>query len=128
MMRRISIRLCAALLSVVPGTRLSGVSLRAAEPIDVGSDKQLILDGLFLAKSKGVVLRVQPPRKTGDAILKREYEWESVTLNWFSVMQDRGRIDPQAKFRMWYEAYDIDGWPTSNDTAFCYAESRDGIR
>ena len=29
---------------------------------------------------------------------------------------------------MWYEAYDVDGWPTANDTSFCYAESRDGIR
>ena len=103
------------------------LSTTAAEPIDVGSDKQLILDGLFLAKSNGVTLRVQPPRKTGDATLKREHEWESVALNWFSVLQDRGRVDKQAKYRMWYEAYDIDGWPTANDTSFCYAESRDGI-
>ncbi len=27
---------------------------------------------------------------------------------------------------MWYEAYDIDGWPTGDDTSFCYAESVDG--
>ncbi len=100
----------------------------AAEPIDVGSDRQLILDGLFLAESRGVRLRVQPPRKTGDVILKRDREWESASLNWFNVVQDRGRVDRKARFRMWYEAYDIDGWPTADDTSFCYAESRDGIR
>ena len=31
-------------------------------------------------------------------------------LNWFSVMEDDG------KFRMWYECYDIEGWPTPDDT------------
>jgi len=32
------------------------------------------------------------------------------------------------KFRMWYECYDVAGWPTTNDTSFCYAESADGLR
>jgi len=106
----------------------SGDCIQAAGPIDVGCDKQLILDGLFLAESRGVTLKIQPPRKTGDAILKREHEWESASLNWFNVVQDQGRIDRRAKYRMWYEAYDVDGWPTANDTSFCYAESRDGMR
>jgi hypothetical protein len=106
----------------------SGVAILAAEPIDVGSDKQLILDGLFLAESQGVSLRVHPPRKTGNVTLRPEHEWESASLNWFNVVQDQGRIDRRAKYRMWYEAYDVDGWPTSDDTSFCYAESRDGIR
>ena len=47
--------------------------------------------------------------------------WESATLNWFNVMADDG------KYKMWYECYDIDGWPTGDDTSFCYAESTDGI-
>jgi hypothetical protein len=106
----------------------SDVCILAAEPIDIGSDKQLILDGLFLADSQGVRLKVHPPRKTGDVTLRREHEWESASLNWFNVAQDPGRIDQRAKYRMWYEAYDVDGWPTADDTSFCYAESRDGIR
>jgi hypothetical protein len=106
----------------------SGACIQAAEPIDVGSDKQLILDGLFLADSQGVSLKIHPPRKTGDVILRPEHEWESASLNWFNVVQDQGRIDRSAKYRMWYEAYDVDGWPTADDTSFCYAESRDGIR
>ena len=102
-------------------------AVRAQDPISVGTDKQLILDGLFLATSDNVDLRVHTPRKTGDAIIRREHPWESATLNWFSVVEDQGRIDPTARYRMWYEAYDIDGWPTADDTSFCYAESKDGV-
>ena len=40
-----------------------GDGIQAADPIDIGSDKQLILDGLFLAKSRGVSLKIHPPRK-----------------------------------------------------------------
>lgn len=58
--------------------------------------------------------------------MRPEHPWESASLNWFNVIQDQGRIDPKAKYRMWYEAYDIDGWPTGDDTSFCYAESVDG--
>ena len=108
-------------------TVLFVTGIRAAEPIDVGSHKQLFLDGLFLAESQDVSLKIHPPQKTGEVILRPEHTWESASLNWFNVMQDQGRIDTRAKYRMWYEAYDIDGWPTANDTSFCYAESRDGV-
>ncbi|MDG1894359.1 MAG: hypothetical protein P8J37_05585 [Fuerstiella sp.] len=107
---------------------IAGVHLHAQEPINVGSDKQLFLDDLFFATSKDVTLKIQPPRKTGEVILRREHRWESATLNWFNVVQDEGRIDAIAKYRMWYEAYDVDGWPTADDTSFCYAESRNGIQ
>jgi len=101
--------------------------IRAESPIDVGSRKQLFVDELFFAVSKGITLKIQPPRKTGEIVLRPEHPWESATINWFNVMQDSGRIDEKAKYRMWYEAYDVDGWPTGDDTSFCYAESRDGM-
>jgi len=106
---------------------IASVRIHAEEPINVGSDKQLFLDELFFATSKDITLKIQAPRKTGEAILRREHPWESATLNWFNVVQDQGRIDRSAKYRMWYEAYDVDGWPTADDTSFCYAESRNGI-
>jgi len=120
---KLQVSAIATILFVVTGT-----GIHASDPIDVGSDKQLILDGRFLATSKDVTLKINPPRKTGELILRREHPWESATLNWFNVLQDQGRIDRSAKYRMWYEAYDIDGWPTADDTSFCYAESRDGIK
>ena len=65
--------------------------------------------------------KLHPPKKTGERLLESEKPWEEATLNWFSVLQDQG------KFRMWYDCYDREGWPTADDTSFCYAESEDGI-
>ena len=87
----------------------------------VGSEKQLFIDDLFLRHATNIVLRAHPARKTGERALMPDQPWENASLNWFSVMQHEG------KFRMWYECYDVEGWPTTNDTSFCYAESADGI-
>lgn len=85
-------------------------------------EKLLFLDQSCLEKSEGIRLRVHPPRKTGEHLLASEHPWENATINWFTVLRDGDR------FRMWYECYDTEGWPTPDDTSFCYAESSDGIR
>ena len=111
-------------------TAAAGVStLMAAEnavPADtvhsIGSGKVLFVDHKFVAKSAGVRLKLHPPRKTGERLIESEHPWESATLNWFSVLRDGD------KYRLWYECYDVEGWPTADDTSFCYAESDDGIR
>jgi hypothetical protein len=90
--------------------------------VAVGSEKQLFIDDLFLRRATNVSLRMHPARKTGERTLVPDQPWENASLNWFSVLQQDG------KFRMWYECYDMEGWPTTNDTSFCYAESADGIR
>ncbi len=87
----------------------------------VGSAKQLFIDNQFFETSSGMSLALHPPRKTGEVTIRSEGAWEDATLNWLNVMQEGG------KFRMWYEAYDVAGWPTADDTSFCYAESDDGI-
>ena len=92
-----------------------------AEPVDVGDRAQLFVDGLFLESSENVALRVVPPTKTDEQTLVPDKPWEDASLNWFSVIEDNG------KYRMWYECYDVPGWPTMDDTSFCYAESTDGI-
>lgn len=92
-----------------------------AEPVSIGSQKQFFIDSLFLENSPNVALRVSPASKTGERTLEPDKPWESASLNWFSVMEDGG------KCRMWYEAYDVEGWPTGDDTSFCYAESEDGV-
>ncbi len=101
--------------------------VHAESPINIGSQKQLFIDKLFIKNSNGISLKIQQPRKTKETILKPEHEWESASLNWFNILTDQGVIDKKAKYRMWYETYDIDGWPTGDDTSFCYAESRNGI-
>ena len=94
----------------------------AVAAIDVGGQKQLFIDDLFLKQPRQVKLRMHPATKTGERTLEPNEPWENASLNWFSVMRHEG------KFRMWYECYDVEGWPTTNDTSFCYAESMDGIR
>jgi len=89
--------------------------------IKVGKERQLFIDDLFFERSRDVSLRVNPAVKTGEKNVERDREWESATLNWFSVAEYDGN------YHIWYEAYDIDGWPTGDDTAFCYAISTDGI-
>jgi hypothetical protein len=96
-------------------------AVNAAKIIDVGDRKQWFIDGSFFASSANIILHVVPPVKTGERTLVSDRPWEDATLNWFSVMEDGG------KYRMWYECYDVEGWPTTNDTSFCYAESAGGI-
>ena len=89
----------------------------------IGSHKILFVDDRFIEKVAGAEdLQARArSRKTGERLIESEYPWESATLNWFSVVRDG------EKYRMWYECYDMDGWPTPDDTSFCYAESTDGI-
>ena len=91
-------------------------------PLVVGGDPILFADPRMILSAEGVRTRLHPPRKTGERLLISDKPWEDATLNWFSVLHQDG------KFRMWYECYDRDGWPTADDTSFCYAESEDGIR
>ncbi len=94
---------------------------------DVGNERQLFIDGAFFDQSDDITLRLHQPQKTGERNLQPDKPWESATLNWFSVLEDQGVVDKEAKYRMWYECYDVPGWPTADDTSFCYAESRDGV-
>jgi hypothetical protein len=87
----------------------------------VGGEKQLLIDDTFFETSDRVALRLHPARKTGEANLERDREWESATLNWLNVMDDDGT------YHMRYECYDVAGWPTPDDTSFCYAESEDAV-
>lgn len=89
--------------------------------LNVGLERQLFIDDLFFETLKNVKLQINPAFKTGEKNLVRDKIWESATPNWFSVAEYEG------KYHMWYDAYDIDGWPTADDTSFCYATSTDGI-
>lgn len=93
----------------------------AEELIAVGNQRQLFIDQRFVEQPVRVALKVHAANKTNERNLIPDQPWENAALNWFSVIEDHG------KYRMWYECYDIEGWPTSDDTSFCYAESQDGV-
>lgn len=122
MLRRVCcICILAALPVAISPFASADEGTRNGHAIDVGDGKQLFMDGLFFESSYGVALHVNAAHKTGERNLVSDRPWEDATLNWFSVMDDDG------SYRMWYECYDVEGWPTTDDTSFCYAESVDGI-
>ncbi len=92
-----------------------------ATPIEVGGKTQLLIDTFFFESSNNITLHCHPATKTGERTIETDRSWEDATLNWFTLLDDEG------KYRMWYEAYDVEGWPSTDDTSFCYAESTDGI-
>ncbi len=106
---------------------MANEDVNSGKPIEVGDRTQLFIDGLFFESSENIVLRVHPAAKTSERTLISDRPWENATLNWFSVMDDDASRRSAGKFRMWYECYDVEGWPTTDDTSFCYAESADGI-
>ncbi len=89
--------------------------------IDASSDKQLFIDDQIIAKSENVTLRVNPPRKTGEVLVRSDRLWESfLTCNYPTVIAENGQ------FRMWYEAYQADYAAGDFGARLCYAESKDG--
>ncbi|MDX9972084.1 MAG: hypothetical protein RBU21_03735, partial [FCB group bacterium] len=97
------------------------ITLLAVSPLQVGTENQLLVDTRFFAESQNVSLKLHPATKTNEKTIQPDKPWEDATLGWFSVMDDGTAC------KMWYECYDVEGWPTSDDTSFCYAESTDGI-
>ena len=112
---------------MVLGVSRTAPIAQGVDLFDVGTNRQLLIDEAFFEEVENVRIRLHPARKTGEKVVQREHPWEAATLNWFSVMKDPGVVDRQARYRMWYECYDVEGWPTGDDTSFCYAESRDGV-
>lgn len=100
--------------------RLANGAPADAVVLDVGSSRQLFIDDLFIECPANVRLRTHPAAKTHVRTLHRERPWESATLSWFNVLQE------ETRHRIWYECYDVDGWPTADDTSFCQAESANG--
>ena len=110
-MRRRGHSLLVGLILLPSLTVLSG-----AEPFDVGSAKQVFIDGRFVAMPRGVKLVVNRPRLDREQLLVPEHPWESLLVGGYtSVIQEDDRI------HLWYEARSKDGaWNLA------YAYSTDG--
>jgi len=118
-----------ALLQTFVGCLMSILAIEAqgatmksqrTKPIELGSHKQLLFDELFLAKSKGITLRMNRPVQELDPVLVADKPWENLGIGAYNtVMLEKGRL------RMWYDA-------TARDNKrrlrrlLCYAESKDG--
>ncbi|MEX0725952.1 MAG: hypothetical protein WD065_06765 [Planctomycetaceae bacterium] len=93
--------------------------LSAAESIDVGSRRQLFVDGYLIERIDGVrqVLH-QPVRR--DAAIKPEHPWEQNGVSYMVAFKGGDR------FRAWYRA-DNSSVESASIPMTAYAESDDGI-
>jgi hypothetical protein len=92
-----------------------------AEPIDIGSRRELFVDRHLIDRLDGALLELHRPRRAGVA-LKMDRPWEPTTGAYITVFRDQG------KYRMYYR-----GRPPRNPTpesreVVCYAESDDGVK
>ena len=98
--------------------------LQAADPIDVGSRRELMIDDALTERITGQIsLRLQHPEKRNIALV-HDADWEGTTAGYHTVFRD-GEI-----FRMYYiaaPAISADGSRfTGEPFHIGYAESRDG--
>ena len=94
----------------------------SAGPIQVGTSKQVFIDGRFLGSQQGVELVVNRPRTTGEMLLLPEHPWESGWIGaYLSVIQEGGRV------HLWYDSSDRAAIKDSKQgmTGVAYAYSSD---
>jgi len=108
-------------------------SLPGAEPLDVGSAKQLFVgpwardgrDEHLVESMKNVTMTMHEAHVTGERLIVRDKPWEGTRLLdlYMFVLKDDGI------FRMYYGALPKCPkiWQEPNCRILCYAESKDGI-
>lgn len=102
-----------------------GTALPAAEPLDVGSRRELFVDDWLVDRLEGRAdLRLHHPTPGNVAVVTGE-PWEGNATNYVTVFQDG------SKYRMYYRGshYSYSGGkdrPNTRDL-YCYAESPDGV-
>lgn len=104
----------------------------AQPPLALGTQRQVFIDGRFLAAASGVSLVVHRPRRVGGIILQPDHPRHTTINQFASVLYDRG------VYRLWYGASTrvpgaAGGKVAGNApsaayrTYLCYARSSDGI-
>lgn len=91
--------------------------------LEVGSARQVFIDGRFLQDAQGVRLCVHPPRKTGEMTIKPERSWEQGGIGPYSNV-----LWYDGVYHMWYHSMSTVQWDSGHEQgAICYARSKDGI-
>ena len=102
------------------------VSVASADPIEIGSRRELFVDDYLIQKMEGnLELRLHHPTPQ-EIVLNHDETWKGTGSGYHSVFQD-GDL-----YRIYYKAWHIDVSEGTLDTSrhplyCCYAESEDGI-
>lgn len=99
------------------------VCLFSAEPIDIGSRRELFVDTALIESMRNVELTLHEP-VAREVALVLDKPWEGNSCGYFTVFQD-GDV-----YRMYYRGgvQTLKGEPPAHDNTTCYAESADGIQ
>jgi len=107
----LSVALLSGLVSVLP----------AAEPIRIGSRREIFVDDYLVERFDGKAhLRLHAPMPR-EIVLSMDRPWEGVYSGYATVLEDRG------KYRMYYRGLP-EAQHTLDSEVTCCAESTDGIR
>jgi len=108
-------------LLVVAWTLMAG---GAAEPIDIGSRLELMVDEYLVGSRQGVELRLHRPTPREITIVHNE-PWEGNASGYHTVFRD-GDL-----YRMYYRGHrfsmEAENFGPAQHEVVCYAESKDGI-
>ena len=99
------------------------LAAQAADPIDIGSRREIFVDNHLIAELKGARRQLQHPTAREIAI-EHNARWEGAGSGYHSVIQD-GDI-----YRLYYRGSALgvtDGKLKVGRQVYCYAESKDGI-
>lgn len=95
-----------------------------AEPIDIGSRRELLVDEFLIDRLTDVELRLHHPTPR-EVVIVHDAPWEGSGSGYHSIFRDGDR------YRMYYKAWQLtvtEGKVTQPHGLFtCYAESEDGI-
>ena len=95
----------------------------ASDMWNVGTRRQLFVDERFIERSEGVRLCMNPPVQHPEPVLVPDRPWESHGIGAYNTAM----LEPDGRFRLWYDACVIGGGPAEGARRLCYAESADGL-
>jgi hypothetical protein len=100
-------------------------TIASAQPIDIGSRLELMIDDYLIENMQGAELRLHPPTPREVAITHGA-PWEGNACGYYTVLQEGGL------FRMYYRGHGYllleKKLASAHQEVICYAESTDGIR
>lgn len=114
---------CIALAALFTAAVSYAQTRSPARPLEIGSRRQVFVDGRFLARTHNVKLHTHAPVKTGERNIDHDRPWEVGGIGPYSNVLKEGD-----KYKMWYQVMASVQWHVDLEAgAICYAESSDGI-
>jgi hypothetical protein len=109
-----------AVLTQIVLASLTGAAAFAQAPIELGTNRELFVDGYLIDSLQNAELVLNRPHDEGIAV-KFDNPWEGLFCGYCTLIQDGG------KYRVYYRGMPVAGADGSRQECTCIAESNDGI-